>query len=389
MKTFFTSLICIFIATLASAQTWSNLNVTLNGSPLAVFVTPQGKVMVAGTGGLFATSTDDGETWSQIDASDGEDIEDIHFFNENDGLILIKDAVLLTSDGGISFPLIAPLSGEFIDLTFSDALHGWAVGKDGAVNYTSDGGQSWNNQNAGTGQDLECIAFADNTLGLTVGTNSVARLTTNGGSNWSNAGVNGNEDFAAVVFPDINHAWIAGGGGEIFATTNGGSSWSLQFPPVEEDFLCMSFIDASTGFIGGDNGTIISTENGGENWNLNSTTVSERINDIFMLSADHGFAVGDNGTVLRLGSVSTGIPQSTKSSFTVFPNPSSDRILIEQKGLRLIRIDLKDLRGDLIQSMIPAGESSMISLVNLPNGIYTITGIHADGSRNTSRVVKL
>lgn len=43
-------MICIFIATLASAQTWSNLNVTLNGSPLAVFVTPQGKVMVAGTG---------------------------------------------------------------------------------------------------------------------------------------------------------------------------------------------------------------------------------------------------------------------------------------------------------------------------------------------------
>jgi photosystem II stability/assembly factor-like uncharacterized protein len=389
MKSFLPVLISLLFYSGALAQTWTELNTGFNESLLAVFVSPQGKVIVAGTGGLFATSTDDGETWSPIDASDGEDIEDIYFFNENDGLILIKDAVLLTTDGGISFPLIAPLSGEFRDLTFSDALHGWAVGKDGAVNYTIDGGQTWNNQNAGTGQDLECIAFADNTLGLTVGTNSVARLTSNGGSNWSNAGVNGDEDFAAVAFPDINHAWIAGGGGEIFATTNGCASWSPQFPPVEEDFLCMSFIDASTGFIAGDNGTIISTENGGENWTLNSTTVSERINDIFMLSAEHGFAVGDNGTVLRFGSVSTGIPQATHTSFAVFPNPSSDQISIEQYGLRLIRIELKDLRGDLIQSTIPAGETSTISLVNLPNGIYTITGIHADGSMDTSKVVKL
>jgi photosystem II stability/assembly factor-like uncharacterized protein len=370
------------------SQTWTELNTGLGETLMAVYVTPEGTVMVAGTGGLFATSYDGGETWTEIDATDGEDIEDIHFFNEDEGLILIKDAVFLSDDGGQSFPFIATVSGEFIDFDFSDNTHGWAVGKDGSLNYTTDAGQTWNPESPGTNEDLEAVSFTDNLHGIAVGKSSVARMTTNGGFNWSNAGVNGNEDFAATAFVDVNHAWIAGGNGEIFSTSNGGSSWSMQFSPVNDDLLCMSFVDASNGFIAGDNGTIISTTDGGNMWNLNTTTVSVPLNDIFMASEDYGFAVGDNGTVLRLGSIPTAIGESnTIRPVRAYPNPATDFILVEVNGQRVTTVELVDATGRIISRQVSQSEVRF-DVIGLQSGIYFITTIDAAGAKYVSKIVK-
>ncbi len=385
-------LLCSFFALIisnASAQTWTNLNANLNGSITSVFITPQGKVIVAGKGGFFATSTDDGETWTVTDASDGEDIEDVFFFNENDGIILLRDASLLTSDGGLTFPLYSPMNDDMRDFTFSDNTHGWAVGKDGVLMNTTDGGNLWVDQGNIIDEDLEAVSFSDNNNGLIVGKNNLAIRTTDGGNNWVDAEASANEDFTTTFFADVNHAWIAGRNGEILHTSNSGNSWTSQFSPVDEDFSAMYFLDGSNGFIAGKNGTIISTTDGGNNWNLNSTDVSVSINAIFIISPDKGFAVGDNGTVLKLGSISTSVTEINQvHSIQISPNPASDFIKIEWSSNKISRVDLMDASGKLIQTLNLTDHQTEIFIKPLHTGIYYLQTTDADGIKTISKVIK-
>ena len=77
------------------------------------------------------------------------------------------------------------------DVSFSDRLHGWAVGNLGGIAATSDGGTTWVPQRSGIGtmewwwpdRDLlSGIAFADNTHGWAVGGSGAIVATTNGGT---------------------------------------------------------------------------------------------------------------------------------------------------------------------------------------------------------------
>ncbi|MCP4303650.1 MAG: hypothetical protein GY788_01965, partial [bacterium] len=55
------------------------------------------------------------------------------------------------------------------DVLFFDAQTGFAVGAGGTILATTDGGQSWSAQSAGTTARLEAVAFTDTQRGLAVG----------------------------------------------------------------------------------------------------------------------------------------------------------------------------------------------------------------------------
>ena len=101
-----------------------------------------------------------------------------------------------TTDGGLSWQS-SPGPGSVLidrvvcDVSFSDRLHGWAVGNLGGIAATSDGGTTWVPQRSGIGtmewwwpdRDLlSGIAFADNTHGWAVGGSGAIVATTNGGT---------------------------------------------------------------------------------------------------------------------------------------------------------------------------------------------------------------
>ena len=61
------------------------------------------------------------------------------------------------------------VTADLFDVKFLDASEGWAVGAEGMVLHTSDGGLRWTRERSGTPHALERIFFTDRSHGWAVG----------------------------------------------------------------------------------------------------------------------------------------------------------------------------------------------------------------------------
>lgn len=112
------------------------------------------------------------------------------------------------------------LNIQWNDVFFFDANYGWAVGNNGRVVYTVDGGANWTLTSVETGggvlQDLNAVYFTSKDLGWAVGTLGV-----------------------------------------IYKSENGGSSWTKEENSLVSNLHDVHFISASKGFAVGNNGVIL------------------------------------------------------------------------------------------------------------------------------------
>ncbi len=186
---------------------------------------------------------------------------------------------------------------------FTDNNTGWAVGWNGTILKTTDGGTNWNPQSSGMIDVLSSVFFIDQNYGWAVGTNMMTNLgllliTTNGGTNWASqtAGYSLN----SVYFIDQNYGWTVGLAGTILKTTNGGINWFAQSSGTTEWLSSVHFTDNNTGWVVGGNGTILNTTDGGTNWIPQSSgTEFLDLHGVSFTDANNGSAVGEEGTILR------------------------------------------------------------------------------------------
>lgn len=138
-----------------------------------------------------------------------------------------EEAGVVGSDGQRSMP------AWLHDVVFStDGQRGVAVGWDGTVLATRDGGQSWEAQASATQVNLHGVAFsADGQRGWAVGRDGVVIATRDGGRNWRPQTSGTRANLLGVVFhPDGLRGWAAGEGGTLIATRDGGQRWQAQGP---------------------------------------------------------------------------------------------------------------------------------------------------------------
>jgi hypothetical protein len=181
-----------------------------------------------------------------------------------------------STDGGATWnPIGSGMLGFFY---FVDASHGWMVGSTSSVEFmntiycTADGGATWTQQFTqttynGANISFNSIIFSDLTHGWAVGRNGQVIKTTNGGGLWTwvtNTGLTNNATIKSVFFLDANTGWIGCGSNNtdgvgsrfILATKDGGASWATQATPVTNDIFSMSFWDANHGWLTSDYGQI-------------------------------------------------------------------------------------------------------------------------------------
>ena len=184
-------------------------------------------------------------------------------------------------------------------LYFVDPLTGWAVGDDGTILHTTDGGKSWNPQARKSGNHLQSVAFVDAKTGWAVGFNGTILHTTDGGQSWNPQASNSAGRLQSVAFVDAKTGWAVGGGGTILHTTDGGQSWNPQ-PRKSGDLLReVAFIDAKTGWAVGEAGTILHTTDGGQSWNPQPSKIGSALRSVAFVDAKTGWAVGDGGIILQ------------------------------------------------------------------------------------------
>lgn len=170
---------------------------------------------------------------------------------------------------------------------------------------------SWNNPQP-HGHSLLDMSFIDNNTGLAVGTNGGIVRTTDGGANWTalpfkfvnNANTISVASFNDVQFVTPTIAYAVGNSGLMIKTTDGGINWSPVTTPLTalgRNINALHFLNKDSGYIGGQainttNTTSINdapkvyfTKNGGASWDSLATPFRPQQNAVTL----SGFNTGE------------------------------------------------------------------------------------------------
>src|SRR5262245_61041127 len=98
---------------------------------------------------------------------------------------------LLTASLFCGVPPFHPDDAPLYGVTFADASEGWAVGSEGVILHTIDGGATWDRQSSGTRATLRAVGFLTPYTGWAVGREDtpggsvgVVLMTRDGGLKW-------------------------------------------------------------------------------------------------------------------------------------------------------------------------------------------------------------
>ena len=160
----------------------------------------------------------------------------------------------------------------------ADKLSGWAVGADGVILHTSDGGFRWEEQKTPAPVPLYGLYVRDAKRAVAVGARGVVLTTDDGGARWTLRPVGerrknapairegANHLFGVAFAPDAVHGWAVGSYGEILKTADGGRTWVMQTSGVRAHLYSVAFADPSNGVAAGADGALVVTHDGGQTW---------------------------------------------------------------------------------------------------------------------------
>jgi photosystem II stability/assembly factor-like uncharacterized protein len=206
---------------------------------------------------------------------------------------------------------------------FLDQNRGWAVGSNGTLLATVNGGETWTTMKRPTEDALHDIYFSDEKTGWLVCERSVYLLrtkdeqrtylmsTTDGGASWKRVQLSGSDADARLVralFTTREHGWVFGEAGALYMTRDGGKNWLRQRSPTRYLLLGGASVDADRIWLVGAGATILQTSDGGATWRTGSligandaATASARVrlNAVSFVEPRIGWAVGTGGRIFN------------------------------------------------------------------------------------------
>ena len=138
---------------------------------------------------------------------------------------------------------------------------------------TTDGGETWYENDTLTYGRFMSITFINNDTGFVVGGNSIMR-TNDCGETWITMGPHVGTDYYDIFFLNDTCGWVVGDYNTVIRTTDGGNNWEILSHSVgiSNFFYRVEFISPDTGYICGKYGSVFSygilkkTYDGGETW---------------------------------------------------------------------------------------------------------------------------
>ncbi|MGE5811029.1 MAG: YCF48-related protein [Ignavibacteria bacterium] len=248
--------------------------------------------------------------WITQQSGTGNDLYSVSFVDTNRGMAVGANGIILgTTNGGETW--IQQTSNTFALLhgvSYIDENTAIAVGSRGIIVRTTDGGYNWFNQESGTTIDLHAVSFAGINNGTAVGgmnsDSGIVLHTTNGGLNWVRQTIPTTKELSGVSFTDENHGTAVGyyqPGGTILHTTNGGINWVSQSAGPNTDWLRgVHFVNPQVGMAVGLFRTVIKTTDGGATWtNLSVNNPSMHFDGVFLSDPSTATIVGYGGQIWR------------------------------------------------------------------------------------------
>lgn len=148
-------------------------------------------------------------------------------------------------------------------------------------------------------RDLSCPAAGGGDVCVAVGENGEVFRTVDGGETWTSPRAGTTARLNGVDCPTGGTCYAVGSGGAIIKTVDGGASWTSQSSGTSEDLNAASCADADHCHAVGDAGTILATTDGGANWGSQTSGTSEHLHGIDCPTTEICYAVGEKVLVLK------------------------------------------------------------------------------------------
>jgi photosystem II stability/assembly factor-like uncharacterized protein len=199
-----------------------------------------------------------------------------------------------------------PQGNTLNDLAFVDALYGWAVGDNGTIMHTTDGGSTWVMQSSLVEYSLRRIfaldvstawilARSDNCSATSNG--STILRTTDGGQLWTSASFSATlYDYYCldICFADRQTGWLIGDG-DLYGTTDGGDTWVQNSLPIMNAcaVTCLSATDLWVVGQGSSQvATTLHSTDDGATWLTVDTLSNSSFSDVQILNTGTGWVSG-------------------------------------------------------------------------------------------------
>ena len=221
----------------------------------------------------------------------------IHFPNVNTGYAVGENGLIhKTVDGGVTWTAKNYGTTNYEAVFFTDENTGF-IGGASTILKTVDGGNTWTPPVSITsfmGHDVYDFYFVNANVGFAVCNQSQILKTTDGGLNWTSKFGPSTPNIMAIHFPTTDAGYAVGQSGYFFKSKDGGETW--QFPgniPFSNALKSVYFTDAATGYIGCSDGTILKTTDSAKTWTMKIIAPqSVTFEAMFFVNAQIGYAAG-------------------------------------------------------------------------------------------------
>lgn len=227
-------------------------------------------------------------------------------------LVAVGEAglVLLSDDEGRSWRQApTPTSVMLTSVTFAGSQAGWAVGHDGVILATRDGGATWQRQLDGRQGDPLILAAAKAQLGKLPPGNaddpSPQRLQAEDAVAAAEAAIAGgpSRPLLAVRFFDAERGLAAGSFGQLFQTSDGGQHWAYIGDRLDNpEGLHLNGLTLTADgqiLVAAENGTVFSSADQGRSWSRAQVGYNGYLYGVLALPGAGLTAYGFNGHVFR------------------------------------------------------------------------------------------
>ena len=322
--------------------------------------------------GLIFRTSDAGNTWNQqATPTPAVSFYGVKFLDQNHGWAIGDNGTILrTTDGGTWLQQASPTSNTLFGITFGNFSFGWMVGGEftnytGTILRTTDGGNSWFVQASGLPNILYGLSFPNGMYGWAVGENGLITHTTNGGATWNSQTSTTTSFLFWCTFRDTINGWAVGDNGTVLHTNNGGATWTKQTSGTNVLLYSVTALSLTHVYASGDNGTVLETFDGGAHWHLQYSRTTFSLFAVSAASDASMWACGDYGTIIHFTPPSTGTV-----SGTVFNDLNNNGLFDPgEPGLPGWKIRLAGATSD---STITGAEGSY-TFSSVPFGSYQLT----------------
>lgn len=196
--------------------------------------------------------------------------------------------ILRIGAGGTIDRVSTPTRNTLQDIVAWDSSHAVAVGNDGTILRSTDGGSSWQQvlgvPRSDVANKLNRVRVAANGLAIATGEMGAVLVSHDFAQTWQR--VREEEDVAwnDVALLDGGRLVLVGEFGRVLLGNVDGQGWQQVDAGVGASLMAVSFRDADNGVAVGLEGTVLQTRDGGRSWNAANVGLHEHLFDVAWLA---------------------------------------------------------------------------------------------------------